>query len=111
MKFVVSSTDLLSHLSAVSKVISSKNTMPILDNLLFSLSEAELTVTASDLESTLITSMELDNTEGDGIIAIPAKLLIDTLNKAKGRLEKKYQKTNIPNNNNVNIDDLVKKYL
>lgn len=79
MKFVVSSTDLLSHLSAVSKVISSKNTMPILDNFLFSLSETELTVTASDLESTLITSMELDNTEGEGIIAIPAKLLIDTL--------------------------------
>jgi len=79
MKFVVSSTDLLSHLTSVSKVISSKNTMPILDNLLFSLSETELTITASDLESTLITSMELDNTEGEGIIAIPAKLLIDTL--------------------------------
>lgn len=79
MKFVVSSTDLLSHLSAVSRVISSKNTMPILDNFLFNLAESELTVTASDLESTLITSMELDNTEGDGTIAIPAKLLIDTL--------------------------------
>lgn len=79
MKFVVSSTDLLSHLSAISKVISSKSTMPILDNFLFKLEDAELTITASDLESTLITSMELDNTEGDGTIAIPAKLLIDTL--------------------------------
>lgn len=79
MKFVVSSTDLLSHLSAISKVISSKSTMPILDNFLFQLSETELTITASDLESTLITSMELDNTEGDGTIAVPAKLLIDTL--------------------------------
>jgi DNA polymerase-3 subunit beta len=53
--------------------------MPILDNFLFNLSETELTVTASDLESTLITTMELDNTEGEGIIAIPAKLIIDTL--------------------------------
>jgi DNA polymerase-3 subunit beta len=79
MKFVVSSTDLLSHLSAISKVISSKSTMPILDNFLFQLTETELTITASDLESTLITSMELDNTEGEGIIAVPAKLLIDTL--------------------------------
>jgi len=79
MKFVVSSTDLLSHLSAISKVISSKSTMPILDNFLFLLSETELTITASDLESTLITSMELDNTEGEGTIAVPAKLLIDTL--------------------------------
>jgi DNA polymerase III subunit beta len=79
MKFVVSSTDLLSHLSAVSKVISSKSTMPILDNFLFQLTDADLTITASDLESTLITHMELDNTEGEGIIAVPARLLIDTL--------------------------------
>ncbi len=79
MKFVVSSTELLSHLSALSKVISSKSTMPILDNFLFQLSETELTITASDLESTLITSMALDNIEGEGAIAVPAKLIIDSL--------------------------------
>ncbi|WP_297090888.1 DNA polymerase III subunit beta [uncultured Draconibacterium sp.] len=79
MKFVVSSTELLSHLSAISKVISSKSTMPILDNFLFQLSETELTITASDLESTLITSLELDNIEGDGAVAVPAKLITDTL--------------------------------
>lgn len=79
MKFVVSSTDLLSHLSAISKVISSKNTMPILDNFLFQLADADLTITASDLESTLITHMDLDNIEGEGTIAVPARLLIDTL--------------------------------
>ena len=79
MKFVVSSTELLSHLSAISKVISSKNTLPILDNYLFQLDENQLTITASDLESTLITSLELDNTDGNGKIAVPAKLLNDTL--------------------------------
>ncbi len=79
MKFVVSSTELLSHLSAISKVISSKSTMPILDNFLFQLSETELTITASDLESTLITSLELENIEGVGAVAIPAKLITDTL--------------------------------
>ena len=79
MKFVVSSTELLSHLSAVSKVISSKSTMPILDNFLFQLSETVLTITASDLESTLITSLELENIEGEGAIAVPAKLITDTL--------------------------------
>ena len=79
MKFVVSSTELLSHLSALSKVISSKSTMPILDNYLFQIAETELTITASDLESTLITSMELDNIEGEGSIAVPAKLIIDSL--------------------------------
>jgi len=79
MKFVVSSTELLSHLNAISKVISSKNTLPILDNYLFQLEDNRLTVTASDLESTLITSLELDNAEGKGDIAVPAKLLNDTL--------------------------------
>lgn len=79
MKFVVSSTELLSHLSAISKVINSKNTLPILDNYLFLLEENLLTVTASDLESTLITSIELDNTNGTGTIAVPAKLMNETL--------------------------------
>ena len=79
MKFVVSSTELLSHLSALSKVISSKSTMPILDNFLFQLTETDLTITASDLESTLITSLSLDNIEGEGAIAVPAKLIIDSL--------------------------------
>jgi len=79
MKFVVSSTELLSHLSAISKVINSKNTLPILDNYLFQLDENRLTVTASDLESTLITSIELENTNGTGTIAVPAKRINDTL--------------------------------
>ncbi len=79
MKFVVSSTELLSHLTAISKVISSKSTLPILDNFLFRITESGLTITASDSESTLITMLELDNIDGEGVIAIPAKLLIDTL--------------------------------
>jgi len=79
MKFVVSSTELLSHLSAISKVINSKNTLPILDNYLFLLEDKLLTITASDLESTLITSLELENTSGTGTIAVPAKLMNETL--------------------------------
>ena len=79
MKFVVSSTDLLSHLTAISKVISNKSTLPILDNFLFTVSDDGLSITASDSESTLITRLELDNVEGEGIIALPAKLLIETL--------------------------------
>lgn len=79
MKFVVSSVDLLSHLQNVSRVISSKNTLPILDNVLFKLDDKKLELTASDLESTFITSMELENVTDSGSIAIPAKLLLDTL--------------------------------
>jgi DNA polymerase-3 subunit beta len=79
MKFVVSSSELLGHLQAISRVISSKNTLPILDNFLFNLSGNDLEITASDLESTLITRMKLENTEGDGTIALPARILLDTL--------------------------------
>lgn len=79
MKFVVSSTELLGHLQGISKVISTKNTLPILDNFLFKLEGTNLEITASDLESTLITRMNLDNTDGDGSIAIPARILLDTL--------------------------------
>lgn len=79
MKFVVSSMDLLGHLQAVSRVISTKNTLPILDNFLFSLDGGTLEITASDLESTLVTSLLLENADGAGEIAIPARILTDIL--------------------------------
>ena len=81
MKFVVSSTELLGHLQAISRVINSKNTLPILDNFLFKLEGNTLEITASDLETTLITRMTLDNVSKDGAIAIPAKFLTEYLSK------------------------------
>jgi DNA polymerase-3 subunit beta len=79
MKFVVSSMELLGHLQAISRVISNKNTLPILDNFLFSLEDGLLEITASDLESTLITQIQLENTDGSGAVAVPARILTDTL--------------------------------
>ncbi len=79
MKFIVSSTHLLKELSAISGVLNSSNTLPILDNFLFDIKKGELTVSASDLESTIFTKMKLDKSDKDGNIAIPAKLLLDTL--------------------------------
>jgi len=81
MKFVVSSTDLLSHLQAISRVISNKSTLPILDNFLFDLKDNKLVLTASDLEVTMVTSLELDNSDGEGIIALPSRILLETLKK------------------------------
>jgi DNA polymerase-3 subunit beta len=79
MKFIVSSTELLNRLQVINRVINAKNTLPILDHFLFELSGNELKITASDLETTLTTSMNLENASDDGIIAIPARLLTDTL--------------------------------
>jgi len=79
MKFVVSSTELLARLSSVSRVISSKNTIPILDNFLFVLKDGYLNITASDMETTLKAGLTIDNVEEEGEITIPAKLLVDSL--------------------------------
>jgi len=79
MKFIVSSNELLSHLQAISRVINSKNSLPILDNFLFELNGNTLTINASDIETTLITSMEVDNSEGNGKVAVASRLLLDTL--------------------------------
>jgi len=79
MKFIVSSADLLSHLQAISRVINSKNSLPILDNFLLELNGNVLKMTASDIETTLITSMEVENADGDGKVAVASRLLLDTL--------------------------------
>jgi DNA polymerase-3 subunit beta len=79
MKFVVSSTELLARLLSVSRVISSKNTIPVLDNFLFVLRDGRLSITASDLETSLKASLPIENIEEEGEITVPARLLVDSL--------------------------------
>lgn len=79
MKFIVSSTDLLQLLLSASKVIASKNSLPILDNFLFYLEGGKLTVTASDMETTLKSSIDIEEIAQEGEIAVPAKLLTDAI--------------------------------
>lgn len=79
MKFVVSSTALFSHLQAVSRVINSKNTLPILDCFLFDLEDGRLSITVSDTETTMVTSVEVGESDSNGKFAVVAKTLIDAL--------------------------------
>ena len=79
MKFTISSSALLSTLSTTGKVVSNKNTLPILDYFLFDLKDGILKVTASDLETTLITTVAVDGVEREGTIAAPVKLMLDSL--------------------------------
>ncbi|HBB00234.1 MAG: DNA polymerase III subunit beta [Bacteroidetes bacterium GWD2_45_23] len=79
MKFVVSSATLLNHLQAISRVINSKNTLPILDCFLLNLKNNTLSLTAADSETRLETLVEVSNTEGEGSLAINAKNLLDPL--------------------------------
>lgn len=78
MKFIVSSTYLLKQLQVLGGVINNSNTLPILDNFLFELNQNELTVSASDLETTMSSKLEVES-DSEGSVAVPAKLLLDTL--------------------------------
>jgi len=78
MKFIVSSSYLLKQLQVLGSVINSSNTLPILDNFLFELDNKTLTVSASDLETTMSATLEIDSTS-KGSVAVPAKLLLDIL--------------------------------
>ena len=78
MKFIVSSNALLKQLQLLQGVLASSNTLPILDNFLFEIGEKQLTITASDLETTLTASMPVE-AKDKGSVAIPARLLLDTL--------------------------------
>jgi DNA polymerase-3 subunit beta len=81
MKFVVSSSELLSHLQAISRAISSKSQYPVLDCFLIVLNGTTLSMTASDLEVTMTTTMETESTDGDGKVALPSKMLLEILKK------------------------------
>ena len=79
MKFNVSSSKLFSQLQAASRVIAPKNSLQILEDVLFQLEGNILTMTASDGETTIRTSMDVDGAEGAGKVVFGARLLLDTL--------------------------------
>lgn len=78
MKFIVSSSYLQKHLQVLGGVINNNNTLPILDNFLFELDKDRLQVSASDLETTMSAKLSVES-EDKGTIAVPAKLLLETL--------------------------------
>lgn len=78
MKFIVSSSYLLKQLQVLGGVINNSNTLPILDNFLFELEGNSLKVSASDLETTMIATLDVES-QDNGSIAVPARLLLDTL--------------------------------
>jgi DNA polymerase-3 subunit beta len=79
MKFNVSSTKLFAQLQAVSRVIAAKNSLQILEAVLFDLNDDVLTLTASDSETTIRTSLTVEDAQGRGKVAVAGKLLLETL--------------------------------
>lgn len=79
MKFIISSTALLRSLQKISGVLSTSSTLPILEDFLFELKEGKLKITASDLETTISVELDVDMHENEGVVAIPAKMLLDIM--------------------------------
>lgn len=79
MRITLSSQALSSSLFTLSKVINSKSSLAILDCFLFEISEGTLTVTASDSENVMRTSLPLDYTEGEGRFAINSHTILDAV--------------------------------
>lgn len=79
MKFIISSTALLRSLQKISGVLSTSSTLPILEDFLFELSEDKLKITASDLQTTISVELSPDKAENPGVVAIPAKMLLDIM--------------------------------
>ena len=78
MKFIASSSLLLRELQMIGGIINNTTTLPILENFMFDINNDRLTLTASDLETTFSTQINIESVD-NGRIALPAKLLLDTL--------------------------------
>ena len=78
MKFSVSSSDLLKQLQIAGGAIGSNPVLPILEDFLFTIQDNKLTIAATDLETSISTELDIMS-DSDGSIAVPAKILMDTL--------------------------------
>ncbi len=78
MNFVVSTSALLKSLQLISGVINSNSVLPILEDFLFEIKGGKLTVFATDLETSMSTELGIESKD-NGRIAIPARIILDTL--------------------------------
>lgn len=79
MKFNVSSKAFYNAVSAVSKVINSKNALSILDNFYIRLEGETLTITGSDQENALTATLAVTGVKGEGSLCLGARRLVELL--------------------------------
>ena len=79
MRFTLSSSALNNQLQTLAKVINSKNSLPILDCFLFEVRGGKLNITASDSENMMRSSVQIDESDGDGSFAIPNRTILDAV--------------------------------
>ena len=85
MKFNVQGRELLNQLTAVSKVLGSKNALSIFDDFLLVVEGDRLTITGSDQETVLVSSLEIMDVEGEGKFRVNAKRLIEMVKEVSSQ--------------------------
>ena len=78
MKFIANTTTLVDHLQKISGTLVSKPTLPIIENFLFNINKNSLSITSTDLETSMTTDMEIES-DGKISVAVPSRLTIETL--------------------------------
>nr|WP_297658638.1 DNA polymerase III subunit beta [uncultured Prevotella sp.] len=79
MRFTLSSSALSSKLNMLAKVIGSKNSLPILDCFLFQVANGEMTITASDSDNVIKSTIALTESQGEGEFCVPNRVILDAL--------------------------------
>lgn len=79
MRFTVSSSALSSKLYMLAKVIGSKNSLPILDCFLFQVANGEMSITASDSDNVIKSTLALTDHDGEGEFCVPNRVILDAL--------------------------------
>ena len=79
MRFTVSSSALSSKLNMLAKVIGSKNSLPILDCILFQVANGEMSITASDSDNVIKSTLALTDHDGEGEFCVPNRVILDAL--------------------------------
>lgn len=96
MRFTISSNTLSNRLLTLSRVINSKNSLPILDDFLFEVTNGQLVITASDSENVMTSLLPLDESEGEGSFAVSNHTIIDAVKELPEQ----------PLNIDVNFDEM-----
>lgn len=79
MRFTVSSSALSSKLNMLAKVIGSKNSLPILDCFLFQVANGEMSITASDSDNVIKSTLAITDHDGEGEFCVPNRVILDAL--------------------------------
>ena len=87
MRFTLSSSILNSKLQVLARIINNKSSITILDCFLFEIKNNMLSITASDSENMMQTTIQLDESNEDGSFAVPSRTILEAVKVSPPRTQ------------------------